>query len=419
MRTSCAGIKPRIGLFPMRRAFFLVFAAILLVPPPAGAETSAGSEAARAPGEALCGPEIVTVGDAWEHVRIETDALRVLLQANDLVRVPQITAALASHLSFMRNRSTMVWGEPRQKLLAAIGQALAVLPEWNRFALGGQSDALGRELSQWDAMLKAVAAQYPDEALISTNAAALLLPPAPLTLRIALNRDHFIPPQAGQEATVRFYLKDLLGKNVPPEALLVTHTAKLHALVLDPQFQDYHHAHPQPTGNAGEYEFRFTPQRDGPYRLWIDALPSATGREEFPFCDLSSNANPATALPKLAAAQMTAVADDFVCELSFPDGKVRMGEVAGAQLTIRDRDGHPVQCLQPTMGAFAHIVGFAADYKTVLHIHPLGAMPKPDDMGGPTVRFRFRPDLAGDLRLFVQFQTGGAMHVAGFATRVE
>jgi hypothetical protein len=96
-----------------------------------------------------------------------------------------------------------------------------------------------------------------------------------------------------------------------------------------------------------------------------------------------------------------------------------MGEVIAAELTIRDRNGQPVKCLQPTMGAFAHIVGFAADYKTVLHIHPLGSMPKPEELGGPTIHFQFRPDLAGDLRLFVQFQTEGQLHLAEFGAQVE
>jgi hypothetical protein len=403
----------------MYRAFFSAFAAILLAPGPADAGTAADPAAARAPGEALCGPEIVTVGDAWERVRIETGSLRALLQANDLVRVPQETAAIASHLTFMGKRSSMVWGESHRRLLAAISQALAVLPQWNRLALGGQSEALERELSQWDATLKAVAAPYPDEALISTNAAAFLLPAAPLTLRIAIDGDHPIPLRAGREITVRFHLKNLLGKNVPPEALLVTHTAKLHALVLDPQFQDYHHAHPQPTGNPGEYEFRFTPRRDGPYRLWIDALPSATGREEFPHCDLTPMPNPVPAPPKLDGPQLTAIADGFACEFAISGGAMKTGEIINADLTIRDGGGQAVKRLQPTMGAFAHIVGFAADYKTVLHIHPLGSMPNPGDLGGPTIHFRFRPDLAGDIRLFVQFQTDGVQHLAEFATKVE
>jgi len=403
----------------MLRALSPAFAIFLLAAEPSVAQTAVDPTEARLAGEALCGPEIVTVGDAWERVRSETDALRALLQAGDLVRVPQKTAALASHLSFLRNRSAMVWGESHQKLLAAIQRALDILPRWNRFALGGQREALEGELSQWDATLDAVAAQYPDEAVISTNAAALLLPPAPLTLRIFLDLDHPAPLRAGRETAVRFHLKNLLGQNVPPEALLVTHTAKLHALILDPEFQDYHHAHPQPTGNPGEYEFRFTPQREGPYRLWIDALPSATGREEFPFGDLGPIADATRAPSELAGPQMTAIADGFICDLSFTGGKLKTGEVVDAQLTIRDANGQPAQSLQPTMGAFAHIMGFAADYKTVLHIHPLGSMPQPGDLGGPVIRFRFRPDLSGDLRLFIQFQTDGALHVAKFSTRVD
>ena len=105
-------------------------------------ETRGASAPGRLPEEALCGPEIVTVGDAWEHVQLEAEAMRGLLDTDDLVRFPQKAAALASHLSFMQNHSIMVWGEPRTELRAAIAEVLKAVPHWNRLALGSDRQAL-------------------------------------------------------------------------------------------------------------------------------------------------------------------------------------------------------------------------------------------------------------------------------------
>ena len=397
-------------------------------------EIRGASAGERLPDEALCGPEIVTVGDAWEHVQLEAEAMRDLLDRDDLVRFPQKTAALASHLSFMQNHSIMVWGEARAELLAALAEVLKAVPRWNRLALSSDWHALDAEVLHLDAALKAIAAQFPDEALISTNAAALLLPPAPQTLRIELDHPPAIEP--GAETAVRFRLKTLLGECVPPEALLITHTQKLHALVLDSRFVDYHHAHPQPVGKPGEYQFRFTPKSSGPYRLWIDALPTATGREEFPTCDLAPIPDGLRA-PKPGDSEMKVTVDGFLCELTFPvlplkargdhpfmcrdeleQLPVKSGETSEGQILIRDINGEPIERLQLTMGAYAHIVGFAEDYKTVLHIHPIRRIGGPAELRG-IIDFKIRPTMPGNLRLFVQFSVADTLHTAEFTVVVS
>ena len=72
------------------------------------------------------------------------------------------------------------------------------------------------------------------------------------------------------------------------------------------------------------------------------------------------------------------------------------------------------------MGAFAHIVGFSADHKTVVHIHPSGAEPADAaSRGGPELPFKFYAPVAGYMRLYVQVCVGGEWQFAPFGIDVR
>jgi hypothetical protein len=150
--------------------------------------------------------------------------------------------------------------------------------------------------------------------------------------------------------------------------------------------------------------------------MWIDVMPTSTGREEYPWCDLAGVA------PKFVSNNVESVlaadTDGYHCELKLST-ETFAGEVCGASVNIQRTDGSLVNNLQPYMGAFAHIVGFADDFKSVLHIHPLGPMPKPNESGGPLIDFKYRPLTPGYLRLFVQFNADGRLHVASFGIPVR
>jgi hypothetical protein len=76
--------------------------------------------------------------------------------------------------------------------------------------------------------------------------------------------------------------------------------------------------------------------------------------------------------------------------------------------------------LQPIMGAFAHLVAFHADGKTVLHIHPKGTRQlTPNDRGGPGLEFQFYSPKAGFFRLFSQTQVAGEQKFARFGLMVQ
>jgi hypothetical protein len=72
------------------------------------------------------------------------------------------------------------------------------------------------------------------------------------------------------------------------------------------------------------------------------------------------------------------------------------------------------------MSAFAHIVAFNEDGRTVLHIHPAGAEPtRPEDRGGPAFAFKFYAPVPGFYRVYVQVQIAGAAEFAPFGLNVQ
>ncbi len=366
--------------------------------------------------ESLCGPEIVLIGDAWDHARLEADLLLTLVKSGDLVKAPQKTSAIVSHLAFLKNRALMVFGEPREVLLRTIQAISDSAPKWNALALADDRAALSGELAGLHTMLETIAAQIPPEALISSTAAAFLLPPSVPSLQIRPSPGG--PAVIGKSGRVTFQLIGAKGEPVEPEALHTTHTEKLHALLLDTRFRDYHHAHPRPTGRPGEYTFDFTPETPGPYRLWLDAMPVASGRGEFPIADLTPIPRPIAKPPAPDTPALLHKTGDFECRLIPGDGGLVFGQENHATLVVNDAAGNPVSRLEPIMGAFAHIVAFADDFQTILHIHPLGTMPRPDDLGGPKIEFRLRPTLPGWLRIYAQFSYAGKLHLASFAAPV-
>ncbi|QOV90983.1 hypothetical protein IPV69_06385 [Humisphaera borealis] len=220
------------------------------------------------------------------------------------------------------------------------------------------------------------------------------------------------PLKPGVRSTINAKLARLDGAPVLPADLLVMHTERVHLLIVDSSLADYHHEHPTPTATPGEYEFAITPRLPGEYRVFADVVPGATGVQEYVVGDIppaedNCHGNPISdKVDRLSAEDR-----GLKAALVFPGLKtptLRANEVVVGELRFTDRDGTPFGGLEPVMGAFAHIVGFAEDRKTVVHIHPQGEEPKTAaERGGPLLKFNFYAPAAGYYRLYVQVLVGG------------
>ena len=226
------------------------------------------------------------------------------------------------------------------------------------------------------------------------------------------------PFKAGAETTALIRLRDALGKPVTFEQLELAHTKKIHLLIIDEGLTDYHHEHPVPTKNAGEYSFAFKPAKGGAYTVFADLLPTTTGKQEYAKTEVTV-AGTAAALDQSAGRVVTV--DGYKFELTPEgDGSLRVGQATLAKVRVTKPDGQPANNLEPVMGAFAHGVGFPADRSGVVHVHPMGREPEqPSERGGPDLSFHIVPEHAGYMKFYVQVQIDGRDRFAGFGFNVE
>ena len=209
----------------------------------------------------------------------------------------------------------------------------------------------------------------------------------------------------GAPSTVR--LATASGKPLRPEDLLVTHTQRLHLLIVDSTLQDYQHVHPQPTGKAGEWSFDFAPHSGGAYRFFADFTPVATGRGLYASADAEINPSksPLVFIPR-AGLETVRAGHRFTLSVAAPPA--RAGQPIDLKFSVVRVDGGAVM-LEPVMGAFAHLVAFDEARSGFAHLHPVESdlLKKPDAIS-PALNFKLTIPRAGRYAIWAQVNLGGS-----------
>ncbi|TAL58890.1 MAG: hypothetical protein EPN84_12220 [Legionella sp.] len=204
---------------------------------------------------------------------------------------------------------------------------------------------------------------------------------------------------ANTTKTIRF---QLLNNNKPLtlEDLKTVHTKKIHVMVIDPTLTDYYHIHPLIDNKSKDFIFKFTPKNSGSYRIWVDITPISTNKQLFLNTDIGTSSHKYSIDKQV---KMNSNVGSYQFDLKL-DGQPRVGKPIMAMITVTN-NGKPFNELQPVMGAFAHLMGFYADYSSILHIHPMGKEPSKDsERGGSQLMFHLEPQKAGFVKLFAQFR---------------
>lgn len=225
------------------------------------------------------------------------------------------------------------------------------------------------------------------------------------------------PLAVGQRTLAVLHLVRPGGEPVQLGDLIETHTKRIHLLIVDESLTDYHHEHPRLTETPGDYVFDFTPRKPGPYLVWADLRPLPLGLQEYDKVVLPS---PNKAQPiSDRQTRLSAEVDGYHFELILTQPEIKAGQPAPAKLRVTKADGSGFTQLEPVMAAFAHVVGFNEDLKTVLHMHPTGP-PVLDEnaRGGPELPLTIYAAKAGFTRLFAQVQIGGLQVFAPFNVTV-
>jgi hypothetical protein len=233
----------------------------------------------------------------------------------------------------------------------------------------------------------------------------------------------------GMQATVNGYtLTDVKAPSKPDEAGKLSFTVKgpqgvqkdytrqqtklMHVYLVRKDLTGYQHVHPTIDPASGVWSVDLTIPEPGPYHL-VAEFEALTPDGNFDDRILGTNFTvagsykPSTAMP---AEMNTASADGYQLVL---DGSPK---VNGGDLKLKiTKDGADVTDLEPYLASFAHITGFREGDLTTVHVHPNETPKNPDDTtarGGPTLTISPMFSETGHYRLFIQFQTGGVVHLA-------
>ena len=230
----------------------------------------------------------------------------------------------------------------------------------------------------------------------------------PINMKLAFD----VEPQVDQQSEGTLVLTTQGGSPILPHELAITHTERLHLLVVDPSLRDYHHIHPEGLGPTGEWTFAFTPRLPGVYKFYAEVVPVrtrrkaiATGQIRVP--GISQN-------PEVARSLELSVADyQFTLEVQPEHPEVWQDN----QMTLKvNKPGGGEVVLQEIMGAYAHMVAFDNQRSGFAHMHPTPT--GKEQNAQPEIGFIFNTSKPGHYRIWAQVKLEDQVVFAPFDLEV-
>lgn len=213
--------------------------------------------------------------------------------------------------------------------------------------------------------------------------------PHPVSLDI-----HSVRSKDNGETEINFSVLGPDGTPLLPHELAVTHTRRIHFMLIDNEMGSYHHLHPESLGNSGDYRVSFVP-RSRQYRYFAEFVPLRTrllsvadGTLQVDGQNISMENHP--------------VAVRF--DLQGLDEPLRSNRDHILRLRLENEAEEPLP-LEETMDAYAHLVGFEDSLSGYAHMHPLTVDPAIGETA--EMEFMFHPTRKGHFRIWVQVRIDG------------
>ncbi|MGB0415985.1 MAG: hypothetical protein ACPGKS_03990 [Coraliomargarita sp.] len=248
--------------------------------------------------------------------------------------------------------------------------------------------------------------------LCATNHAGFLdLSRLKYPVQMELDSIEGAPP--GEELEVTLTLETDGGMPIAPHELAITHTEKMHVMLVDPSLEDYHHVHPEAEGFSGQYHFSFTPKRSGSYMVFAEVVPLRSRRQVIATGEIVTQGTPAS--PAFEMQEISEV-DGVRFELSGVPESLSTNRDYRFELDVNDLQGIPVE-LETIMGAKGHMVAFDAGKRGFAHMHPIDSISGSEGMD--ELAFLFNVPNPGWYRVFAQVQVDGREVFGRFDLLVE
>jgi len=212
------------------------------------------------------------------------------------------------------------------------------------------------------------------------------------------------PPSKDHPGLFQIQLETVSGTPIDYENLVVSHTERLHAMIVDSSLQDYQHIHPRDGGQPGTYLFDFQPQSDGLYQVFLDFIPLKTSRRtlittQFQISEHHLN-------PLIHPTQLEFTDKDFSYTLIPSSETFTVGQSIPFSLQVNSLHHQTIQ-FGPVMDSFAHIVAFDPSLRGFAHFHPLNPLIENQDPSNPELDFLFSVDRPGYYRVWAQVSING------------
>lgn len=223
-------------------------------------------------------------------------------------------------------------------------------------------------------------------------------------------------PKVGQPTSFLLSLQTSVGRSVSYEEIAISHTERVHAMIVDPSLEDYHHVHPSRGNVPGSYTFTVTPHRAGEYSVYLDFIPLVTARRTLAVARFAVPGDPSPLL--LTRPRVTDTEAGLTVQLVSPLKAFETGTEIPFRLEISSPDAAPL-CFDPIMDSYAHLVAFAPDRNGFAHFHPRNPIIGEQDPRAPELDFIFRVDDPGDYRVWAQFSVNGQERFVPFDVHVH
>lgn len=226
------------------------------------------------------------------------------------------------------------------------------------------------------------------------------------------------PLIVGESDSVSLFLETSGGMSMAPHELAVTHTEKMHLMVIDPSLEDYHHLHPNPVGLDGRYDFEFTPKKSGEYRVFAEVVPVMSRRQAIA---MSSLEVPGSVEKPTFALSLESIVDGVHFRLGQLPEVLKVGRDYQLALEVTGENGGSVE-LETVMDAKGHMVAFDAEGRGFAHMHPIDsivAAQAENTAEENGLSFLFNVPNSGWYRLFAQVQVDGKAVFGRFDIEVQ
>jgi hypothetical protein len=216
-----------------------------------------------------------------------------------------------------------------------------------------------------------------------------------------------VDPDLEQGANERLSFRIVGEKGEPLTAFDLTHTKRMHVIVVRRDLAGFQHLHPKMAAD-GTWSVPVRLDEAGTYRVFAD-FTTGGGEAMTLATDLSV---PGRFEPRsLPLPEKTVDAGDGY-EVTVSGAEPEAGEGTPVEFSVT-RNGEPVDGVQPYLGADGHLVVLREGDLAFLHAHPQG-----EPGGSGPIVFDVDYPSAGADRMFLQFRHRGEVHTAAFTELV-